>query len=583
MKRDPSMNKGLLLPNEAKGQGFVDILHIEDGQLFIEGWAAFQDGDTYVPPHNFLISINGTPAGVLAPNLPRKDVRLYLAATTDAFGFAARVSLKGLSFNEAEDVPTQVDVFALDEHNHAVRLTFSQECLSPKAADASAVAHYYSPLVTNQTQVHGHVDVVRAEHGQLTIEGWGAFEEEGKNVSAAAFLIIINGQPVGWLAPNFDREDIQRAQGVDSGTLGFAASIEVQDLNLPEAYSFSKGVVVYALSANGRTAQIPAAAKDESAMIETVKTSSSMACASEDSSDFKSYPSGGFATHSSSRIYHRCKDMDAKSWRDMLLLSVDTQRIGDMLFPSLPSEEIQRSMVATSGKQTIEEMYMFYKALHAGVAKLSWYFGPKTRILDFGCGFGRLTRYFLKDTDYGNLYGADTVQKFINICRTTFSDGIVPPENFLHNAPMPPLDIPSHSLDLITAYSVFTHLSEQAANCWIDEFHRILKPGGLLVLTLRQKNYLEFCHQLAQQENLSYYEEIQVKAFANIESRKQYERGEYIFYPSGGGETLFNTFYGDTIVPEKYVETNWTEKFIIREMYDDPSRLVQAFLLMQAK
>ena len=243
------MNKGLLLPSEAKNRGIVDVLHIEDGQLFIEGWAAFQDGDIYVPPHSFLISINGTPVGVLTPNLPREDVRLHLDATTEAFGFAARISHEGLFSKDAEDVPAQVDVFALDGHNHAVRLTFSPECLSSKTAAASAGAHYYSPPVASHTQVHGHVDVVRAEHGQLTIEGWSAFVEGGKKVSAAAFLIIVDGQPVGWLAPNVVREDVQRALSVDSGTFGFTASIELQALNLPETYPFSKGVVVYALSA----------------------------------------------------------------------------------------------------------------------------------------------------------------------------------------------------------------------------------------------------------------------------------------------------------------------------------------------
>lgn len=267
MKRDPSMNKGLLLPSEAKNQGIVDVLHIEDGQLFIEGWAAFQDGDIYVPPHSFLISINGTPVGVLAPNLPREDVRLHLDATTEAFGFAARISHEGLFSKDAEDVPAQVDVFALDGHNHAVRLTFSPECLSSKTAAASAGAHYYSPPVASHTQVHGHVDVVRAEHGQLTIEGWSAFVEGGKKISAAAFLIIVDGQPVGWLAPNVVREDVQRALSVDSGTFGFTASIELQALNLPETYPFSKGVVVYALSANGLAARISALVNDESEYI----------------------------------------------------------------------------------------------------------------------------------------------------------------------------------------------------------------------------------------------------------------------------------------------------------------------------
>lgn len=284
-----------------------------------------------------------------------------------------------------------------------------------------------------------------------------------------------------------------------------------------------------------------------------------------------------------SAIYQRCRGMDTESWRDMLLLSIDKQRIGDMPFPSFPDKEIQIRMVGSSGQHTLNEMYKFYRALQDAIAGLSWSFGPQTRILDFGCGFGRLTRFFLKDAAYGNLFGTDTVQDFVNICRTTFPEETMPSGNFLHNAPLPPLDMPSRSCDLISAYSVFTHLSEEAANRWLDEFHRILKPGGLIALTLRQKSYLNYCRALAQKENPGSYEQVQIKAFGNYTQRnEQYEKGEYIYYPSGGGKQLADTFYGDTIVPEEYVKKYWTKKFIIREMFDDPARVAQAFLLLQA-
>lgn len=261
------MNKGWLVPEEACGQGHVDVLHMVDGELFIEGWGAFESGGGHVPPRSFLIIVNGVPAGVLAPNLPREDVRLHLSAATDAFGFAAKISLNGFSLKTTQDVRAQTAVFALDDHNHAVRLIMSARCQSSEAAD-SLSAVYCRPPAAGGMHGQGYVDVVRAEHGCLIIEGWGAFTEGGKNVPAAAFLIVVNGQPAGWLAPNLVREDVQRALCVESGIFGFAASIALHALNLPAAYPFHKAVVVYALSANGLAVRISSAARDDSDCID---------------------------------------------------------------------------------------------------------------------------------------------------------------------------------------------------------------------------------------------------------------------------------------------------------------------------
>lgn len=257
------MSKGLLQLKETRGQGFIDILCIKDGHLFIEGWGAFEKEDTRVPPHGFLIIINGKPAGIFSPNLSREDVRYHLGASTDAFGFAVKISLKEISLKETQDACSQVCIIALDGDNDAARLLFSPRCQHPLAVDTLDSTYYCNPTVIVDTQGRGRIDDIHAENGCLTIKGWGGFAEDGRTVPAAAFLILINGEPAAVLAPNQVRKDVQRALLLDSGTFGFVAAIELQALNIAERYPAHNDVVVYALSAEGRVAQISGFIEDE--------------------------------------------------------------------------------------------------------------------------------------------------------------------------------------------------------------------------------------------------------------------------------------------------------------------------------
>lgn len=110
-----------------------------------------------------------------------------------------------------------------------------------------------------------------------------------------------------------------------------------------------------------------------------------------------------------------------------------------------------------------------------------------TRVLDFGCGPGRVLRWLPHHIDG---WGVDLNADRIAWCQSALS----PPFRFATCGTYPHLPFADGSFDLVYAGSVFTHLSE-LADAWLLELIRITAPGGLLYLTVHDQASIEFCRR----------------------------------------------------------------------------------------
>jgi SAM-dependent methyltransferase len=105
------------------------------------------------------------------------------------------------------------------------------------------------------------------------------------------------------------------------------------------------------------------------------------------------------------------------------------------------------------------------------------------RVLDFGCGVGRVLRYWHAYPDV-ELHGTDINPQSINWCRENLTFA-----TFKTNALQPALDYPDGYFGLVYALSVFTHLPEDIQGPWLRELLRIIRPGGLLYFTTHGDSY----------------------------------------------------------------------------------------------
>jgi SAM-dependent methyltransferase len=106
-----------------------------------------------------------------------------------------------------------------------------------------------------------------------------------------------------------------------------------------------------------------------------------------------------------------------------------------------------------------------------------WSFQGK-RVLDFGCGSGKVMRHFLPEAAECELWGCDIDERSIDWINAELS----PPLHAFANGETPPLDVPGGRFDLVWSVSVFTHLTDHWAG-WLAELHRVLVPGGLAIVS----------------------------------------------------------------------------------------------------
>jgi SAM-dependent methyltransferase len=127
------------------------------------------------------------------------------------------------------------------------------------------------------------------------------------------------------------------------------------------------------------------------------------------------------------------------------------------------------------------------ESIVASVAGDDWLAGR--RILDFGCGAGQTLRQFAVDATPAELWGCDIDSESVGWLERNLS----PPLHLFAIGADVELPKPDTHFDLIYAFSVFTHLDANWA-AWLLELHRVLKPDGLLVVSLLGEGMIELEH-----------------------------------------------------------------------------------------
>jgi SAM-dependent methyltransferase len=100
-------------------------------------------------------------------------------------------------------------------------------------------------------------------------------------------------------------------------------------------------------------------------------------------------------------------------------------------------------------------------------------------VLDFGCGCSRVLRYFIPLLPKAKFYGCD-----IDNIAIEWSRKHVLTAQFALVPHLPPTAYGRGHFDFIYGLSVFSHLDLPRQILWLEELHQMLRPNGLILLTI---------------------------------------------------------------------------------------------------
>ena len=145
-------------------------------------------------------------------------------------------------------------------------------------------------------------------------------------------------------------------------------------------------------------------------------------------------------------------------------------------------------LVYETYKLNLKEYLHDGQATAAEIVKIvSKYFtlsAPGIKILDWGCGPGRIVRHLPVLAPQAIIYATDYNKEYVKWCRDNLK--------LIHcsfNSIHPPMDYEDSSFDVVIGISIFTHLSRQNHIAWINELKRIIRPGGIAYITTQGQSY----------------------------------------------------------------------------------------------
>lgn len=258
-------------------------------------------------------------------------------------------------------------------------------------------------------------------------------------------------------------------------------------------------------------------------------------------------------------------------WLDVVIQSIREPRFAGFELPRVPPDDFQQRYNSQVGEANLQLAFKFYSIVKQYMARFGGPLRPDSRVLDFGCGWGRVTRMFLKDVLGTNLCGIDVDPLAIEWCRETLCHG-----TYELNDTNPPTKCQPRSFDLICAYSVFSHLSEPVHLRWIEEFSRLLKDGGALIVTTLGPSFIRVCQSFREKEQLEGSQKSVARSFVDADAAlADYDSGKYLFAPNP------TDVYGMSLISRAYVEREWTKFLEFRDFIDDPALRPQALIVMQ--
>lgn len=214
--------------------------------------------------------------------------------------------------------------------------------------------------------------------------------------------------------------------------------------------------------------------------------------------------------------------------------------------PALPDAQRRRRVAGNENPEIFRlEGYTTFKKLDLALRKVQNRGLDEFRnVLDWGCGCGRLARYFYSLPN-AKLTGIDIDLDNLNWCKEHF------PFGEFRSAPLhPPTDLEPSSFDLLIGISVFSHLTERDQIEWLHELNRIAKPGAYLLMSVLGESTA--CQS---SWDSTLWENFQRSGIFSVGNNVDLK-----------GYIADDNYYCNTYMTADYIQRNWSQVFRVKQI-----------------
>jgi ubiquinone/menaquinone biosynthesis C-methylase UbiE len=147
--------------------------------------------------------------------------------------------------------------------------------------------------------------------------------------------------------------------------------------------------------------------------------------------------------------------------------------------------------------RSVEDHYWWYQALRSHVASVIEPATPDFSLLDAGCGTGGMLKVVRQKFPAADLTGVDQSTHALELTAARQTGAKLIPSS-VHELPFP-----ESSFDFVLSLDVLSS-AEADDSLAVHEAHRVLRPGGKLILNVAALEFLKGAHDCAVNANRRY-------------------------------------------------------------------------------
>ncbi len=274
------------------------------------------------------------------------------------------------------------------------------------------------------------------------------------------------------------------------------------------------------------------------------------------------------------QISDRFGHVSNAEWLALMQRSITEPVINGVEFARFPHSSIQLGFNGAANEEAVLRAYAFWAYAEKWCRGFGRPLGKDSKALDIGCGWGRITRMFARDIPSHGVFGCDIDNEALSICRFL---GV--PGRFVLNKPNEALPFEDGQFDVMTAYSVFTHLPENAALAIFAEMSRVAKKGCLFVFTVEDEKFLDYFDIPGIESHSERWRLLSAHKKNVPEIRERYSNGEYIYLTTNAESVRSSDVYGDALVSQKWLEEKTKPFFRVVGFYPTKAPVYQAVVV----